>query len=120
MVNGVSLGPATSILPSIRQTICRSGTDLPQRSVPDPGGHRRHADAHVAPAALRREIRGEAKRAFQHAERGLEERLRRLELLKLQAAVLAELHDAALGEADLQAGAAAPREPVAPPELPFP
>src|SRR6185295_2166829 len=89
----------------------------PQVGAADAGRDRGDLDAHVAPAVLGRDVGREAERALQHAERRAEQTLRRLELLQLQLAVLAELDGAALGELHLQARARAGDQLVAGPEL---
>jgi hypothetical protein len=114
MRTGFSPSAPTSIAPSIRQTIWRSSRERPQKvGAADPGGHLRHAHADLALLALADQLGGEAERALEHLQRGLEQVLAGLHLGEHQAAVLAQLHHASFGELHLHARAAAGEDAVA-------
>src|SRR6185503_13289478 len=85
----------------------------PEVGAADPGGHLRHAHADLALLALADELGGEAERALEHLQRGLEQVLAGLHLGEHEAPVLAQLHYASFGELHLHARAAAREDAVA-------
>ena len=70
----------------------------PEVGAADADRHLLDAHAHFALARLGGDVGGEAERAFEHLQRGPEKLFRGVHLGEAQAAVLAELHHAALGE----------------------
>src|SRR5207244_10123979 len=80
----------------------------PEVGAANAGGDLRRAHRDFAAAIFCRQLGGETKRAFEHIERRLEELARRAELGKAQLPLLAELDEAAFGEAyqDAPVGAA--------------